>query len=218
MQNNSILNDPMDAIVFDCDGTLSHIEGIDELAKNKSVVEIVSKLTEEAMGKVGINPELYQKRLALVNPTREEVQQLGITYFQHRAPDSAEVITVLQALGKAIYVVSAGLKPAVARFGELLKIPERHIFAVNIYFDEAGNYHHFDGDSPLVQPDGKRIIVSTLQKKHKNLLYVGDGMNDYAVYDLVTRFIGYGGAFYREQFAKRSEFYITRPTFKALLP
>lgn len=44
------------AIIFDCDSTLSSIEGIDELAETKNVQQEVSRLTELAMNKTGINP------------------------------------------------------------------------------------------------------------------------------------------------------------------
>lgn len=218
MLTDNFLKTPIEAIVFDCDGTLSHIEGIDELAKARNVYSEVAHLTAEAMEQVGITPELYQKRLDLVYPSLETVFNLGQKYFDHRAPDSVEVIELLLSLGKTLYIVSAGLYPAVAVFGELLNIPKENIYAVDVDFDNQGNYRDFDHGSPLIQPDGKRTIIKLLQKQHPSLLYVGDGMNDYSVYDLVTRFVGYGGAFYREKFAKQSEYYIVTPTFKSLLP
>ncbi|TAK75879.1 MAG: phosphoserine phosphatase, partial [Gammaproteobacteria bacterium] len=54
---------PIPAIVFDCDGTLSMIEGIDELAKHNGVSEAVQALTAEAMEKTGLHPDLYRQRL-----------------------------------------------------------------------------------------------------------------------------------------------------------
>src|SRR4051812_47754308 len=75
---------PIDAIIFDCDGTLSHIEGIDELAKENGVGEQGVKLTEEAMGRSGMSPELYEHRLNLVLPTAAQVDTLGQLYFQHK--------------------------------------------------------------------------------------------------------------------------------------
>lgn len=218
MSKNTFLPQPLDAVIFDCDGTLSAIEGIDELAKARDVVDVVAKLTADAMEKTGLSPELYQRRLDLVRPTYEQVNQLGLTYFQQRTPDSLEVIRQLQNLGKSVYIISAGLYPAVAIFSELLQVPLQNIFAVNISFADDGNYADFDHYSPLVQADGKRQIVHMLQQQHGKIAYVGDGLNDYSVYDLVTRFIGYGGAFYREKFAKCSEFYLTEPTLKPVLP
>ncbi len=212
------LQTPIDAIVFDCDGTLSAIEGIDELAKNSGVADTVRNLTAMAMGKMGMNVELYQQRLDLVRPTQQQVLALGKEYFVHQTPDVMEVIGLLKRLGKAIYVVSAGLYPAVEIFAELLKIPAKNVFAVKIKFDSNGNYLDFDRSSPLVTSNGKREIVSQLKITHPKMVYVGDGLNDYATYDLVTRFVGYGGAYYRENIAKLCQYYIRTQSMAPLVP
>lgn len=212
------LKKPLSAIVFDCDGTLSSIEGIDALAENNGTSDIVQALTAEAMSKSGINPNLYQKRLDLVYPTRQQVITLGAQYFANQVIDAKNVIEVLQRLNKSVYIVSAGLMPAVAVFGQLLKVPRENIFAVNVSFDPEGLYTDFDRASPLISNEGKRIIVSQLIDKHPELMYVGDGMNDLAVTDIVTRFVGFGGIFYRKNIAEKSDFYIHNESMSGLLP
>jgi phosphoserine phosphatase len=209
---------PIDAVIFDCDGTLSHIEGIDELAKKNGVGEQVVKLTEDAMGRSGMSPELYQHRLDLVLPTAAQVEALGQLYFQDKTPDLLPVLQLLKALGKTVYIVSAGLLPAISHFATLLDIKTDNIFAVDIYFNAKGQYLDFDRNSPLVYANGKRLIVQKLKEQHPHLLYVGDGLNDYETHDLVTRFVGYGGAFYRENIEKNCQFYITAPSMAPLLP
>ncbi len=72
---------PIDCIIFDCDGTLTAIEGIDALAEKNGVSQEVSALTAYAMGQAGINPDIYQQRLGLVRPTSSQVQQLAETIF-----------------------------------------------------------------------------------------------------------------------------------------
>jgi phosphoserine phosphatase len=218
LAQNEVLTSPIDAVVFDCDGTLSHIEGIDELAKFNGVGEQVARLTADAMGKSGLSPEVFHERLSLVKPTYQQVTALSQLYFQHKTPDIEGVLQALRSLHKPVFIVSAGLLPAVAGFGKLLAINPEHIFAVNIYFDQQGNYVDFDRGSPLVYNDGKRRIIQRLKIRFPRLVYVGDGSNDYAVYDLVTRFVGYGGAFYREFLAQSCQFYITTPSISALLP
>ena len=47
---------------------------------------------------------------------------------------------------------------------------------------------------------------------------IGDGFSDYETYDLVTRFIGYGGAFYRENLEKLCHHYIRTSSLAPLLP
>jgi phosphoserine phosphatase len=212
------LQTPVDAIVFDCDGTLSKIEGIDELAAHNGVGARVKQLTAYAMGETGLNESLYQQRLQLVQPTREQVMALAQRYYQHRVADVAQLIQLFQRLGKAVYIVSAGLYPAVAGFGELLQVPPAHIFAVEIEFDEQGNYADFNHASPLANNRGKREIVAAIKQKHAAIGYVGDGMNDLAVMELVVRFIGYGGSFYYEKVAEQCDFYIKSPSMTPLLP
>jgi phosphoserine phosphatase len=209
---------PINAVIFDCDGTLSAIEGIDELARLNGAGEAVSTLTAEAMDKFGINPDLYAKRLQLAMPREEQVLALGETYYAHRVPDAVEVIQTLQELNKKVYLVSAGLYQAVAIFGALLKIPASQIFAVDIQFDEQGHYLNFDSTSPLTQHEGKRQIASQLQAQHHSIAYIGDGMNDAIAKEVVTRFVGYGGIFYRDNIAAACEFYIKSKSIASLLP
>jgi phosphoserine phosphatase len=212
------LQTPITAVIFDCDGTLSTIEGIDELANNNNVGDIVQSLTREAMGKSGMTLEIYEERLTLVQPTKDQVYSLGKNYFAHQIPHAADIINSLKRLNKSIYIISAGLYPAVAMFGEMLQIPPENIFAVDVEFNAMGHYLNFDRTSPLVQKNGKRTIVNQLKNAHPTLAYVGDGLSDYEVYDLVTRFVGYGGAFYRENIAASCQYYIKTLSLAALLP
>lgn len=214
---NLQLETPIDAIIFDCDGTLTRLEGVDELAAMNGVGEIVAAMTAEAMGQSGINPDLYQKRLSLIKPTQQQLHRLGQDYCDNATPEAKQVIGLLQRLHKKIYIASAGLLPAVEIFASFLNVPQKDIFAVNIYFDTHGNYLDFDHNSPLIHRDGKREIITQL-KHHPSLIHIGDGLNDHAVYDLVTRFIGYGGVFYRENIARRCDFYTRSPSLSALLP
>jgi phosphoserine phosphatase len=212
------LEHPVNAVVFDCDGTLSMIEGIDELARSNGVSDAVESLTAEAMNTTGINPSLYEKRLDLVYPKQEQVLALGHHYFKRQAPDVSDVIQLLKRLNKMVYVVSAGLYPAVRIFGELLQVPPENIFAVDIQFDDNGHFVDFERTSPLITRNGKRDIVNRLRMLHPTIIHIGDGMNDYVTYDLVTRFIGYGGAFYRENMAARCKYYINTLSLAPLLP
>lgn len=208
----------IDAVIFDCDGTLSRIEGIDELAKNSTSSDLVHELTADAMTKSGLNPELYQKRLELVQPTLLEVMRLGRHYIEEQTEAAFESIQLLKRLGKTIYILSAGVNPAVCIFGEHLGVARENIFAVDLQFDIEGSYQDFDKNSPLVYRLGKREIVEKLKWRHPQMAYVGDGMNDIVVMDLVRRFIGYGGAFFRENLADLCDYYSSTASMAAILP
>jgi len=209
---------PYSAIIFDVDGTLSAIEGIDQLAENNRVGDLVKSLTAAAMGEIGINPQLYQQRLDLVRPKQEQLLALGQQYYRERVLDADKVINIFQRLNKSVYMVSAGLLPAVTIFGSLLTIPKDRIYAVNILFDDQGNYLDFDRHSPLVTNDGKRQIAAQLISRHHHVLHIGDGLNDFSTHDLVTRFVGYGGVYYRQNIESLCEFYIKSRSLTALLP
>jgi phosphoserine phosphatase len=178
----------------------------------------VTAMTARAMGQTGLNADLYTKRLDLVKPHLEQVLAQGKEYFAHAVPDVEQVIRIFQRLQKQIYIVSAGLQPAVSAFGELLGVPRENIFAVAVEFDESGEFKKYDKTSPLVSQDGKRIILSAIKNSHADTVYIGDGLNDYAVYNLVNRFVGYGGIFYHEKLAEKCQYYIKTPSMAALLP
>lgn len=212
------LRKPLDAIIFDCDGTLSDIEGIDWLANSVGVGEKVSELTNQAMSHSGINPALYEARLSLVRPNLSLVTALGDAYYQSRTEALDTVLSIFRKLGKSLYLLSAGVNPAVMNFGKMLKFESDQVTAVNVSFDQAGEYQSFDHDCPLISKEGKYDVVSLIKKNHARLGFVGDGMNDVVTKPLVSRFIGYGGVFYRENVRAASDYYLMAKSFLPLLP
>ncbi|HTM63037.1 MAG TPA: HAD-IB family phosphatase [Gammaproteobacteria bacterium] len=212
------LQTPIDAVIFDCDGTLSAIEGIDELAMQNHVGGAVAALTEQAMGKTGINPDIYRQRVELVKPSRQQVEMLGEQYYEEIVPDVEDVIHALQHLNKKIFIISAGLAPAVIAMGAKLNVPRENIFSVNFTFDDNGQYLEFDHTSPMTMHDGKRLVVKQIKDACGRAAHIGDGMNDFAAHDVSDRFIGFGGLVYRKNIAAGSEFYITSRSLASLLP
>lgn len=208
---------PIDAVVFDCDGTLSQIEGIDVLASKNGVGEQVHRLTELAMSEKGITSDLYENRISLVKPNRHQIIQLGQEYFDNRTPDIDSVVQIFRDLGKKLYIISAGVNPSVKIFGELLGILEKNIFAVKLDFDEQGNYLDYDRESPMSMKNGKRKVIERIKWQYRHILYVGDGMNDYEAHDMVDRFVGYGGFAYREHIDQLCDYYIKSKTMLPLL-
>lgn len=216
--SNWQIQQPFSAVIFDVDGTLSAMEGIDWLAEQNGAGEQVRALTEEAMGKIGINHLLYQQRLELVKPRQAQMEALGREYIRYCVQDSKAVIAIFQRLDKAVYLVSAGMYPAVCMLGASLNIPADMIYAVNIQFDQNGRYKDFDQHSLLVNNDGKRIIAEKLQKRHQTVIHTGDGLNDFSSHDVVTRFVGYGGVYYRKNLEEKCEYYVRTLSHSALLP
>ena len=76
------------SVVLDVDSTLSAIEGIDWLAARRgpAVERLVAELTDRAMrGEIALDA-VYGERLALVRPTRAEIDALAEAYVATMAP------------------------------------------------------------------------------------------------------------------------------------
>ena len=216
----STLCSPAEAVFFDCDGTLSQIEGINYLAELRGVADEVSALTDQAMSQTGLSVDLYQQRLSYVQPHQQDLFQLAKAYYEYASEDVESVIAILQSLDIAVYVISAGNNPAVSKFSLQLNIPESHVLCVDLEFDVLGNYQSFDNTSPLVGEHGKASLIEQLRKEHgwSEVVLVGDGMNDCQARHVVESFIGYGGNFYRNSVKDLSTFYLPHSSMSALLP
>ncbi len=209
---------PFDIISIDCDATLSQVEGVDVLAKKNGVGDQVAELTRTAMRETGLSNGLYQKRLELIKPTRDQLRALGELYAEEITPDARAVIDLMQSLGKRVYVLSAGLLPAVQLLTDSLGIPREHVFAVDCYFDEAGHYAGYDESSPLSRRGGKVEILNQVREPGERVVHIGDGMNDAETQGHVDCFIGFGGGGVHEKIKSMSDTYITENTFSAFLP
>ena len=197
-----------DAIAFDCDGTLSAIEGITELARYNACEEKIRLLTEAAMSGAGLNHKLFKTRLDLVRPTLQQTQDVAKAYYKNRTKNIEQLIAQLQNNNKNVYILSAGYYTAVVDFAEKLKIPPENVFAVKLKFNSQGEYLDFDNSSPLINNSGKADIIKNISQNQK-LIYVGDGANDLAVKPHVEKFIGFGAHFYRENIKRQSDHYIS---------
>src|SRR5260370_29794244 len=120
---------PFELIIFDCDSTLSAIEGIDELARWQGRAEQVAELTHRAMnGDVPLET-VYGERLELLKPTRDQLRKLGQLYRRHLVPGADQVIAALQAAGRQVFIVSRGLGGAGGGVGPSRALPARRLRA-----------------------------------------------------------------------------------------
>src|SRR3990172_2191084 len=101
---------PSDLIIFDCDSTLSLIEGIDELARLAGQESEVTALTKRAMeGDLPLE-SVYERRMITVMPTRAQMRAIKKSYRDHVVPDAPQMIAALQASDKKVFIVSGGLR------------------------------------------------------------------------------------------------------------
>jgi phosphoserine phosphatase len=205
-----------DVICFDCDSTLSKIEGIDELARRIGVGEEMSKLTDAAMNGELPLEAVYEKRLSIIRPDQKSIDWVGGLYITEIVDGVKEVFSTLLAQGKTVHIISGGLRQAILPLAQHLGLPESHVHAVDIYFDETGDYQGFDQDSPLAKTGGKSVVVSGL-KSDASLVMIGDGKTDLEAKQAGAYIIGFGGVIDRAIVRESADFYSTEASLHFVL-
>ena len=208
MKSHSSENKPIDTVVFDCDGTLSSLEGIVELAKYKGIEEKIGAMTHCAMDSGGLSAGFFSKRLNLIRPTRVQLIELSQKYYDYRTKNIEYLITSLQRQGINVFVFSAGFKQAVLPFACQLGILAQHVYAIELKFNAAGEYLNFDRNSPLLEDQGKANLIQKIFPDLEQIVFIGDGANDISVQPYVRKFIGYGGHYYRKAIERSSDIYV----------
>ena len=188
-------------LFLDCDSTLSGMEGIDELARLRGpeVYRQVEKMTHQAMdGRLPLG-EIFARRLDLIWPHQRDLEEVGRLYLERVDPTARETVAALRAAGWTAVIISGGFRPAITPLAEFLGVDR--LEAVELYFDEAGDFAGFDGDSPLTHSGGKPELIAELQARFQpaHTVMVGDGASDLEAKPVVDLFVGYGGYVTREK-------------------
>ncbi len=205
-----------DVICFDCDSTLSRIEGIDELARRVGLGEEMSRLTDAAMNGVLPLEAVYERRLSLIRPDQASINWLADLYIAEIVEGVKEVFAYLLSQDKAVHIVSGGLRQAILPLAQYLGLPESHVHAVDIYFNEDGSYRNYDLNSPLARTGGKALVVGTL-KGQCSLIMVGDGKTDMEAKQAGAYVLGFGGVADRAIVRELADFYTTEPNLLSVL-
>ncbi|MFT7516743.1 MAG: phosphoserine phosphatase [Myxococcota bacterium] len=207
-----------DLVFFDCDSTLSSIEGIDALSRRAGVD--VSGLTNAAMDGDLPLEDVYRKRLEMISPSAHDLEWLGELYISTAITDAKEIIAKLHACKIDVHIVSGGLLPGILPFAEHLGIAPDKVHAVPYAFDCAdfpqSTYAH-----PLANSGGKPLIVEQLITKlgvpHKRCLLIGDGVSDLEASSVVGQFVGFGGVVERTAVKSGATKYISGQLLEPLL-
>jgi phosphoserine phosphatase len=223
---------PHDLIIFDCDSTLSLIEGIDELARLAGQEAEVAALTKRAMeGDIPLE-SVYEHRMTTVRPTRAQLREVRKAYRDHVVADAAAVVEALHQLGKQVFIVSGGLRDAVADFGEWLGIPADRIFAVGMEYNQlSGEWWRYNRPNdteqylaveshPLTATGGKTAIITDKIRSRYNgrAMLIGDGLSDLEARPAVDLFVGFGGAVKRARIVADADVYIHTAVLSPILP
>jgi len=209
---------PYACVVFDCDSTLSEIEGIDELAGSRA--DEIAALTNRAMSGELPLEAVYGARLELLQPTREAVDRVADIYVQRALPNAAQLVAALHSLGKRVAVVSGGLREAVEPFARSLGIDTDEVHAVSARFNDDGSYAGFDESSPLARSGGKPPIVNRIAAPSRpgRTALIGDGVTDLEAAVFVDRFIAFAGVADRPAVTNHASCVVKVADFAALVP
>ena len=221
-------------VFFDCDSTLSTIEGIDELARLKGKEMRVGLLTQKAMDGDLDLAEVYGKRLRAINPTRTQLESIKSLYADNLVEDSDRVVSALLELQKSVFIISGGLLDAVRGFGEHLGVQPDHIRAVELEYNELSGewWRYYDerasgqqkylayNEGPLTITTGKPEIVQQLAgDTWGRRILVGDGVSDLATRgNGVDIFVGFGGVVVRPRVEAESDVFIYSKSLAPMLP
>jgi len=198
-------------IFFDCDSTLSTIEGIDELARarGEDIFKQVEALTHQAMnGEVPVE-EVFGRRMGMIQPDQALCDAVAQQYVETQTDGAGELINKLKAAGWHPVILSGGFAPLIQPLAEVLGVQD--VEAVPLHLNPDGSYQGFGEDYPTTRNGGKPEIIQ--QWKHalrpERVLMVGDGNSDLESRSECEAVIGYGGVVARAAVQQGADYWIT---------
>jgi len=205
-------------VCFDCDSTLSEIEGIDELATRAGCGAEMAALTHAAMnGEVSLE-SVYGQRLALIKPDKTAIEWVAKLYMEKQVLGVSAVFQKLKEQGKEVHIISGGLKQAILPLAAQLGIDEAHVHAVEVLLDSKGAYLGFNEQSPLARNGGKTEVCKQLNPKGLKIAMIGDGNTDMEAKKAGAYCIGFGGVVARDIVRQQADVFVEQVDLRAVLP
>lgn len=184
----------MKLICFDCDSTLSAIEGIDELARVRGpeVFAHVEAMTNDAMNGLLPVEAVFGRRLELIQPRRADVAAVGARYIEMIEPTARATLAALGRDGWTAVIISGGFRQAIQPLAAALGIAR--VEAVDLFFEDDGSYRGYAANYPTTRSGGKPEVIAQLKREFlpRRIVMVGDGASDLETKPVVDRFIGFG--------------------------
>ena len=184
---------PLQIIAFDCDSTLSAIEGIDELgrARGPEVFKQVEAMTNDAMNGLIPVESVFDRRLEIIRPSRTEADYVAQLYVDRIEPTARATIATLKLRGWTPMIISGGFRPLMLPLAACLGI--ERVEAVDLFFEADGSYRGYDQTYATTRSGGKPEVVATLKKElgPAQFVMVGDGVSDLETKPGVDLFVGF---------------------------
>lgn len=217
IENTKSLLKKVQAVCFDVDSTVINEEGIDVLAEYKGVGEKVVELTKKAMGGSVKFEDALQDRLALINPSMNDVTDCLKKHPFKLTPGVDVFINKLHSKGVAVYLVSGGFRQMINPIARVLSIPNHRIYANNLLFNSDGSFKGFDSNELTSRDGGKPAVIKRLKEAHgyNPIIMIGDGATDLQAKPPADAFIGFGGVVVRDKVRDNADWFIA--DFKELI-
>ena len=203
-------------IIFDCDSTLTKIEGLDEIARQKGILDQVEAITRKGMnGEIPYEVSFRRRWLEIVRPTKEDLEWLGQYYIRNLVEGAFEAVTKLKELARHVSILSHVPEPSIRILAEHLGIAQENVFAVPtkfIYDSTMEVSEEFVGEIDSF----KERVVKEIRVTGPTVL-IGDGATDLKAARIADLFIGFGGVVFRPKLKKLCRFYIEEPSLQPIL-
>jgi phosphoserine phosphatase len=198
-------------ICFDCDSTLSSIEGIDELARIRGpeVFTRVEALTTEAMNGLVRMEDVFGRRMDIVRPGERDAAAVGRRYVETVEATARATLSELARMGWTPVIISGGFRQVIRPLADFLGVSR--VEAVDLYFSGDGSYKGYASDYPTTRTGGKCEVITRLRAEFQpeRVVMVGDGVSDLETRPAVDLFVGYGGFVSREKVRRESGAFVT---------
>lgn len=195
---------------IDCDSTLSSIEGIDELARERGqeIHRQVAEMTRAAMhGEIGLD-DVFAKRLELIAPGAEVLNRVANLYIEKMVPGAKQLATTLRRAGWTPVILSGGFKQLIEPLAREIGID--HVEAVPLLLDDDGDFLGYDTSHPASKNMGKCDVIRDWQAATMPTATVmmGDGASDLETRECVDAFVCYTGVVERPDVSSRADIII----------
>jgi phosphoserine phosphatase len=198
-------------ICFDCDSTLSSIEGIDELARLRGpdAYARVEALTSDAMNGLIRMEDIFGRRMEIVRPGAAEAAAVGRRYIETVEPTAKATLALLSRAGWTPVIISGGFRQTIRPLADFLGISR--VEAVDLYFSGDGDYRGYASDYPSTRSGGKGEVIDGLRAEFspERVVMVGDGVSDLETSSRVDLFVGYGGFVARDKVRREARAFVT---------
>ncbi|WP_255606625.1 phosphoglycerate dehydrogenase [Asticcacaulis sp. AND118] len=177
-------------LVLDFDSTFTKVEALDILAEQLfssdparlTDLTAIKELTELAMsGEIGFG-EALQRRIAILKPSRADIEALAEALKTQVSASIARNRKVFEENPGKIRIISGGfhefIEPVVAEYG----IKPEHVLANRLIFGDDGVATGVDQDNPLSKDGGKIVALRSWADLSGAIVMVGDGWTDYEVF------------------------------------